>query len=170
MQHRPAPEPPADVPPRFAVALSLASLAGVLTVSPMLVEPLWPLAWVGLMPLFVALRGVSAARAFALGWWTETLMYGLGTYWLVNTMVDFGYIPLPLSLVFFVIVAAANGVRLGLFAWWVRRMQTVRFRGGTACCYRPAPSWRWISPFRACFPGTSAFCTIRPCRSSRLPT
>ena len=124
MQHRPAPQPPAAVPPRFAVALSLASLAGVLTVSPMLVEPLWPLAWVGLMPLFVALRGVSAARAFALGWWTETLMYGLGTYWLVNTMVDFGYIPLPLSLVFFVIVAAANGVRLGLFAWWVRRMQT----------------------------------------------
>ena len=124
MQHRPAPEPPADVPPRFAIAVLLASLAGVLTVSPMLVEPLWPLAWVGLLPLFVALRGVSAARAFVLGWWTETLMYGLGTYWLVNTMVDFGSIPLPLSLVFFVIVAVANGVRLGLFAWWVRRMQT----------------------------------------------
>jgi apolipoprotein N-acyltransferase len=123
MDHRPAPAPPADAPPRFAVAVSLASLAGVLTVSPMLYEPLWPLAWVGLLPLFVALRGVSAARAFALGWWTETLMYGLGTYWLVNTMVDFGYIPLPLSLVFFVIVAAANGVRMGLFAWWVRRMQ-----------------------------------------------
>ena len=124
MDHRPAPQPPADAPPRFAIAVLLASLAGVLTVSPVLYEPLWPLAWVGLLPLFVALRGVSAARAFALGWWTETLMYGLGTYWLVNTMVDFGYIPLPLSLLFFVIVAAANGVRMGLFAWWVRRMQT----------------------------------------------
>lgn len=117
------PEPPADLPPRFAVALSLASLAGVLTVSPMLYEPLWPLAWVGLLPLFVALRGVSAARAFVLGWWTETLMYGLGTCWLVNTMVDFGHIPLPLSILFFVIVATANGVRLGLFAWWVRCTQ-----------------------------------------------
>ena len=122
MDHRP--EPPADAPLRFAAAVLLASLAGVLTVSPMLYEPLWPLAWVGLLPLFVALRGVSAARAFALGWWTETLMYGLGVYWLVNTMVDFGYIPLPLSLLFFVVVAAANGVRMGLFAWWVRRMQT----------------------------------------------
>ena len=122
MDHRS--EPPADTPLRFAVAVSLASLAGVLTVSPALFEPLWPLAWVGLLPLFVALRGASAAKAFALGWWTETLMYGFGVYWLVSTMVDFGHIPLPLSLLFFVIVATANGVRMGLFAWWVRRMQT----------------------------------------------
>ena len=114
----------AVVPPRFATAVLLASLAGVLTVSPMLYEPLWPLAWAGLLPLFVALHGVSAARAFALGWWTETLMYGLGTYWLVNTMVDFGHIPLPLSILFFVIVATANGVRMGIFAWWMRRMQS----------------------------------------------
>ena len=124
MDHRHAPEPPADAPLRFAAAVLLASLAGLLTVSPMLYEPLWPLAWIGLLPLFVALRGVSTARAFLLGWWTETLMYGLGVYWLVNTMVDFGSIPLPLSLLFFVIVAAANGVRLGLLAWWVRRVQT----------------------------------------------
>ena len=124
MDRRPALESPADIPSRFAVAVLLASLAGILTVSPMLYEPLWPLAWIGLAPLFVALRGVSAARAFALGWWMETLMYGLGTYWLVNTMVDFGHIPLPLSLVFFVIVVTANGVRMGLFAWWVRQTQT----------------------------------------------
>ena len=124
MHRRPASESPTDVPLRFAVAVLLASLSGVLTVLPMLVEPLWPLAWIGLAPLFVALRGVSAARAFVLGWWMETLMYGLGTYWLVNTMVDFGHIPLPLSLVFFVVVATANGVRMGLFACWVRKMQS----------------------------------------------
>ena len=124
MDRSPASESPADVPLRFAVAVLLASLAGVLTVLPMLVEPLWPLAWIGLAPLFVALRGVSAARAFVLGWWMETLMYGLGTYWLVNTMVDFGRIPLLLSLAFFVVVVTANGVRMGLFAWWVRKTQS----------------------------------------------
>ena len=124
MHRRPASESPTHVPLRFAVAVLLASLSGVLTVLPMLVEPLWPLAWIGLAPLFVALRGVSAARAFVLGWWMETLMYGLGTYWLVNTMVDFGHIPLPLSLVFFVVVATANGVRMGLFACWVRKTQS----------------------------------------------
>ena len=123
MHRRPASELPTDVPLRFAVAVLLASLSGLLTVLPMLVEPLWPLAWIGLAPLFVALRGVSAARAFVLGWWMETLMYGLGTYWLVNTMVDFGHIPLPLSLGFFVVVATANGVRMGLFACWVRKTQ-----------------------------------------------
>ena len=124
MDRSPASESPTDVPLRFAVAVLLASLAGVLTVLPMLVEPLWPLAWIGLAPLFVALRGVSAARAFILGWWMETLMYGLGTYWLVNTMVDFGRIPLLLSLAFFVVVVTANGVRMGLFAWWVRKTQS----------------------------------------------
>ena len=125
MDRRPAPASPAHVPRRAAVAVALASLAAVLTVSPMLYEPLWPLAWIGLAPLFVALRGASAARAFLLGWWMETLMYGLGTYWLVNTMVEFGRIPLPLSLAFFVVVATANGVRMGLFAWWVRQAQAL---------------------------------------------
>ena len=124
MDRRPAAESPAAAPWRFSLAILLASLAAVVTVSPMLYEPLWPLAWIGLAPLFVALRGASAARAFVLGWWMETLMYGLGTYWLVNTMVDFGRIPLPLSLVFFVVVVTANGLRMGLFAWWVRQART----------------------------------------------
>ena len=131
MDRRPNAESPAEAPSHFSVAFLLASLAAVLIVSPMLVEPLWPLAWIGLAPLFVALRGASGARAFVLGWWMETLMYLLGGYWLVNTMVDFGHIPLPLSLVFFVIVATANGVRMGLFAWWVRLAQA----GGSAWWY-----------------------------------
>ena len=50
MHRRPASESPTDVPLRFAFALLLASLSGVLTVLPMLVEPLWPLAWIGLAP------------------------------------------------------------------------------------------------------------------------
>jgi apolipoprotein N-acyltransferase len=54
----------------------------------------------------------------------------IGFYWLVNTMVEFGYIPLPLSLLFFGVIGLGNGVRLGCFAWWTRR-----------ATMHPAPWW-----------------------------
>src|SRR5215510_12864101 len=99
----------------------LASATALVTAAPSLSESLWPLAWVGLVPLFVALRVVSPGWALLLGWWTETLMYWIGFYWLVGTMVRFGFIPVFLSLLFFALIGLGNGVRLGLFAWWLRR-------------------------------------------------
>jgi apolipoprotein N-acyltransferase len=101
----------------------LASATALVTAAPSLWESLWPLAWVGLVPLFLALREVSPGRALLLGWWAETLMYWVGFYWLIGTMVRFGFIPLPLSLLFFAIIGLGNGVRLGLFAWWLRRTE-----------------------------------------------
>ncbi|MGQ4810421.1 Apolipoprotein N-acyltransferase [Candidatus Entotheonellaceae bacterium PAL068K] len=81
---------------------------------------MWPLTWVALIPLFLALRQASAGRAFLLGWWTETVAIWLGFHWLIGTMVHFGYIPLPMSLVLFGLMGIGTGVRLGLFTWWLR--------------------------------------------------
>jgi len=75
------------------------------------------------VPLFVALRAVSPRWALLLGWWAETLMYWMGFYWLIGTMVRFGFIPVSLSLIFFAIIGLGNGVRLGLCAWWLRRTE-----------------------------------------------
>ena len=36
-------------------------------------------------------------------------------------MVRFGYIPVPISLGFFGIIGIGNGIRFGLFTWWLRR-------------------------------------------------
>jgi len=101
----------------------LASATALLTAAPSFWESLWPLAWVALVPLFVALREVSPRWALLLGWWAETLMYWLGFYWLIGTMVRFGFIPVSLSLIFFAIIGLGNGVRLGLCAWWLRRTE-----------------------------------------------
>ena len=109
----------------------LASTTALLTAAPALWESLWPLAWIALVPLFVALREVSPRGALLLGWWAETLMYWIGFYWLVGTMVRFGFIPVSLSLIFFAIIGLGNGVRLGLFAWWLR------------CTERTASPW-WL--------------------------
>ena len=98
----------------------LASATAVLIAIPAFVEALWPVTWVALVPLFLALRDASPGRAFLLGWWTETLSIWLGFYWLVGTMVRFGFIPVPFSLLFLGIIGMGNGVRLGLFAWCLR--------------------------------------------------
>src|SRR5437764_4195260 len=100
-----------------------ASASALLTAAPTFWEFLWPLAWIALVPLFVALREVSPRGALLLGWWAETLMYWVGFYWLIGTMVRFGFIPLSLSLIFFALIGLGNGVRLGLFAWWLRRTE-----------------------------------------------
>ncbi len=84
-------------------------------------EQLWPLGWIALAPLFLALREATPRRAFLYGWCAETLMYWGGFYWLIGTMVDFGYIAMPLSLLFFGIIGLGNGLRLACYAWIVRR-------------------------------------------------
>jgi len=113
------------------MAFLLASATALLTAAPTLYEALWPLAWVALVPLFLALRGVSPKRALLLGWWAETLMYWVGFYWLIGTMVHFGFIAVPLSVCFFAIIGLGNGIRLGLFACWLRWTE------------RLAPPW-WV--------------------------
>src|SRR5919199_6775834 len=104
-------------------AFFLASATALLTAAPSFYEALWPLAWLALVPLFVALREASLKRALLLGWWAETLMYWVGFYWLIGTMMRFGFIPVFLSLIFFALIGLGNGVRLGLFAWWLRRTE-----------------------------------------------
>ena len=113
------------------MAFLLASATALLTAAPTLYEALWPLAWVALVPLFLALRGASPKRALLLGWWAETLMYWVGFYWLIGTMVHFGFIPVPLSVCFFALIGLGNGIRLGLFACWLRWTE------------RLAPPW-WV--------------------------
>src|SRR5947209_4371462 len=112
-----------SIPHQRLVLFLLASATALVTAAPSLWESLWPLAWVGLVPLFVALRAASPKRALLLGWWAETLMYWVGFYWLIGTMVRFGFIPVPLSVCFFAIIGLGNGIRLGFFAWWLRRME-----------------------------------------------
>lgn len=100
--------------------LLLAAATAALIATPAFVEALWPVTWVALVPLFLALRDASPGRAFLLGWCTETLSIWLGFYWLVGTMVRFGFIPVPLSLLLLGVIGIGNGVRLGLFAWCLR--------------------------------------------------
>ncbi|MGE3538099.1 MAG: apolipoprotein N-acyltransferase [Candidatus Tectimicrobiota bacterium] len=109
----------------------LASTTALLLVASSFWAVLWPLTWVALVPLWLALRTATARQALFLGWWTESLAYWLGFYWLVGTMVRFGFIPVPLSVLFLGIIGLGNGVRFGLLSWWLQRTT--------------APTHSWIS-------------------------
>ena len=55
---------------------------------------LWPLAWVSLVPLFIAVaRRPQMGRAFLLGWIASTLFFLGSCYWLTYAMVRYGGIP-----------------------------------------------------------------------------
>ncbi len=110
-------------PPRdlslWRIAL-LALIAAGLMVVPTFEPILWPLTWFALVPILFALRTLSVKRAFLLGWWMETFVTWIGFYWLIGTMVNFGYISVPFSLVLFAIIGLGNGIRLGFYTCWLR--------------------------------------------------
>lgn len=82
----------ASAPTRVETALAVLSAALLVCSFPDL--NLWPLAWVGLVPLFliVALRP-QRGRAFLLGWLTGTLFFYGSCYWLTHAMIRYGDIP-----------------------------------------------------------------------------
>jgi apolipoprotein N-acyltransferase len=60
---------------------------------------LWPLAWLGLVPLLIAIgqRPHEQARAFVLGWLTGVLFFYGTCYWLTYAMIRYGHIPSVLA-------------------------------------------------------------------------
>ncbi len=61
---------------------------------------LWPLAWVALTPLFLAVtRRPRAPQALLLGWLTGTLFFYGSCHWLTYPMIHYGGVPAPLAYV-----------------------------------------------------------------------
>lgn len=94
----------------------LAVLSGVLLSAGFLVETLFFTAWFALVPLLLALEGQERGRAMLLGLITGFVTHLLGFYWLVETMVRFGGIPYPISLILFLLIATVFGLIHLLFA------------------------------------------------------
>lgn len=119
----PGSRPPASRP-SFALSLLLTTLSGCLYFLAFPGFDLWPLAFVALVPLFVALDARpahSTKRAVLLG-----VVFGLvtnlgGYYWLVGMLQDFSGFPLLLCLLFAIILCTYQGGLLAVFAWLYHR-------------------------------------------------
>ncbi|MEP7052850.1 MAG: apolipoprotein N-acyltransferase [Pseudomonadota bacterium] len=78
---------------------------------------LWPLGFVALVPLRVALVGQTPKRAFWLGWLSGLVMITLGFYWMVDMMRRFSGFSAPICMLLLLIVNAFEAGRMGFFAW-----------------------------------------------------
>jgi apolipoprotein N-acyltransferase len=82
---------------------------------------LWPLAFVALVPLFLALAGQKPKHGFWLGWTAGFGMTITGFYWLGYTLEVFSGFPQPLCWLFQAILCGYQAGRIGLFGWLAAR-------------------------------------------------
>lgn len=87
----------------------------------------WPLAFAGLVPLLLALRRLSPARAAALGWLTGLVYCGVCYGWWSPTLQRTAQLSAPLALLFTVLIAAWQGL---VYALWAGAVTGLRDRFG----------------------------------------
>lgn len=78
---------------------------------------LWPLGFVALVPLRIALYGQTPKRALWLGWLSGMTMVSCGFYWLLDMMRAFSGFSTPLCLFFVEAISAIMAARIAFFAW-----------------------------------------------------
>jgi apolipoprotein N-acyltransferase len=75
------------------------------------------LAWIGLVPLLVAIaKRPAPLRAFILGWAAGSVFFYVTCYWLTYSMIHYGGLPAPLAFLLLVPAALVIGTFHGLFA------------------------------------------------------
>ncbi len=100
-----------------AAAYGAAVLTGLLYFLSFPGMDLWPLSFVALVPLIVALRGQSTRRATALGWAAGFTMTMVGFYWLLDTLQIFSGFPTVLCALLMAVLCAYQGGRIALCGW-----------------------------------------------------
>jgi apolipoprotein N-acyltransferase len=113
------PTPGVPLPLKLAFPLSFAS--GLLYWVAFPGIDVWPLAFVALVPLFVALAGQRPKHAFWIGWTAGFGMTITGFYWLSYTLEVFSGFPQPLCWLFQAILCGYQAGRIGLFGWLAAR-------------------------------------------------
>jgi apolipoprotein N-acyltransferase len=105
--------------PRIAYPLSF--LSGLLYFLAFPGIDIWPLSFVALVPLFVALAGQRPKHGWWLGWTAGFGMTVCGFYWLSYTLKVFSGFPMPLCWLFQAILCGYQAGRIGLFGWLASR-------------------------------------------------
>jgi len=93
----------------------LAALSGVLLTGAFPKIGLDWLVWFALVPLLFAIKGLSAAGAFRLGFISGLFHFLSLLYWLVPVMRTYGYLPIYLSVSVLFLLAAVLAVFIALF-------------------------------------------------------
>ena len=99
------------------LAIAGAILSGILYFVSFAGFDQWWLTFVCLVPLYIALHGQPTRRAVLLSFLTGLAMNLGGFYWLVNMLKTFSGFPIPLCLLFVVIICSYQALRLAFMGW-----------------------------------------------------
>jgi apolipoprotein N-acyltransferase len=114
--------------------MALAAASGLALSASFPSLDLEPLAFVALVPLFVAVRGLPPRPAFFLGWLTGLGFFLATCYWVVYTIGNYTALPMPVAAGVLVLMCAVLACYLGAFAAGVSWMAARRL------------AWVWLAP------------------------
>lgn len=97
--------------------LCLSLLSGGLIVLSMPKLELSFVAWISLVPLFVAMDGRSPLDRFWQGLLCGLVTFSGSMYWLVYAMQTYGNLPWPMALLLFFLLTASLALYVALFGW-----------------------------------------------------
>jgi apolipoprotein N-acyltransferase len=117
---------------RGRVAAALAVLSGFLYFIAFPGIDLWPVAFVALSPLMLALRGQTPKRALWLGWLAGFTMTMAGFYWLLEMLRVFSGFPTALCIVFMALLCGYQAGRIALLGWFYGRAEQRGWPAGLA--------------------------------------
>jgi len=103
----------------------LAALSAGLLILAFPTPDLGWLAFVALVPLLLAIRGLAPVRAFYLGTLAGWLFYMVSVSWVTHSMMVYGGVPFAISMLTLVVLAAYLSLYFGLFAMGTSWMASV---------------------------------------------
>lgn len=112
-----------SIPLRYWPSTLLALASGALYFAAFPGIDLWPLSFIALAPLMIALRGQSPRRGLWLGWVCGFTMTMLGFYWLLEMLRVFSGFPTALCLIFMALLCAYQAGRMALAGWLSTRAE-----------------------------------------------
>lgn len=101
----------------------LIILSSILFTVPFLFSSLSILAWISIVPLFIALGCKDNSGFFIKGLIFGTAVNYLGQYWLVGTLSRFGGFPLPVGIIFILVYCLFLGIQFGIFSWLIGKFK-----------------------------------------------
>lgn len=111
---------------RWLVKLAASAGTGCLLFLACADFDIWPLAWIGFLPVLLVTRADRPRRAFLWGWLAGLVANAGGFYWITHLLQRFGHLPFAVAFVLFLLLCAYQGLHFGIFLWIVRRVRAKR--------------------------------------------
>jgi len=107
------------------------------------------IAWIAIIPLLFAIDGQKPLRALLYGFLCGMAFYLVGLSWIINTMVNFGSLPVSLSWIVLSLLAAYLSSYISIFCFFIQRVA----RNNPVYLFLMAPlAWTSLEYARSSYP------------------